>query len=338
MKSCFGGPATPVSNIPATQAQIDLLGRVLEVLRDQEDVAEDPRLWAAECLHQLVASPCASLAECVAEANLTTSWFLKQQRENAEETRWKALMHAVASGDIAQVELAVKNGAILSNTALVKAAQRSDPAMVKFLLSVGADVCGVDSSNSAVLSVVTTEQGTEESRAEVFKLLTDAGAPWRTERILSNCALQGNSILLRMILPLLTGDSLNLDGMLQSACAGSNGAAVALLLNHGARITAASFFSAVRSSSLEIIRVLLDHRADATELYLGFSAIDVILNGNLGPDSAAIVSLLIDHGCEWSGQSATRFKKRLKTGLMHRYELQAEDVLSRLRAPKRPKH
>ena len=142
-----------------------------------------------------------------------------------------------------------------------------------------------------------------------------------------------------MILPLLTGDRPTFDGMLQSACAGLNAAAVALLLNYGACITIASFFSAVRNSRPEIIRVLLDHGADATVVYLGFSAIDIILNGNLGPDSAAIVSLLIDHGCEWSEESAARLKKKLKEGeLMHRYGLYAEDVLSQLTASKRAKN
>ena len=134
---------------PGTPAQVELLSRVLDMLRQQEG---EPEFWMAECLRQLAVSPEMSLKECVAQANTSAARFSQQKREKVEEERWKALMDAVGSGNVKQAKIAVKDGAdvnrgdhfVCSETALNRAARRGDLEMVKFLLSVGADASGPD--------------------------------------------------------------------------------------------------------------------------------------------------------------------------------------------------
>ncbi len=185
-----------------------------------------------------------TLEECVAQANTSTSEFVRQQRESVEEACWKTLIDAVTGGDIAQAESALKKGAdvnrgerfVASSTALNKAVSRGDSAMVKLLLSAGADASGSDPNNSPIRNAVATDQGTEGSRVEVLRLLIEAGVPWQTEEIMGMCALKGNIGMLKLIIPLVKANQQALDGMLVNACSGLSANAVSFLLNNGADV------------------------------------------------------------------------------------------------------
>ena len=175
----------------------------------------------------------------------------------------------------------------------------------------------------------------------MFRLLMEAGAPWRTNQILSNCATKGNVPLLSHIVPLVKDDQAVLDSMLQNACSGVSAESVILLLNSGANISTdrnRALYLAILNARLDIVRVLLERGADVGALYEGCWAIDLILRGNLGPTECDIVSLLMEHGSK-SNHNLAQVKQRLKEGdLRQIYQTQAEDVLSQPNLQKKSKH
>ncbi len=85
------------------------------------------------------------------------------------------------------------------------------------------------------------------------------------------------------------------------------------------------------------MRVLLSHGAEVSAMRNGSTAIDLILRGNLGPDCGDIVTTLVEHGCKWSEDNVAQMRRNLKHGVVPRYQVHAEDVLSRLKPQQQKK-
>jgi ankyrin repeat protein len=204
----------------------------------------------------------------------------------------------------AQIDLGTSYG----DTPLMLAARKVDPAALKFLLTRGANVNAQNQAANTALSVALNNDKLDNA-----KLLADAGAVLPPAKVLatlmSNAAYDGKIDVLGFLLDHgASPDTINEynNPILEVAIDRNQIAAAALLLDHGAaanwrdkpeRGGYSLLDDAAKDDRPEIVKLLLDHRADlhATDRFGQEMAIYHACDDG---QSIVSVKVLVEHGAE----------------------------------------